>query len=78
MNREDLMRLRAVDISARMRNELMTIYERNNIPDLNGFQLNYQTLCNDLEGLSNEIYDLMSHPRKYKAMLKLFCYIQNM
>lgn len=78
MNREELIRLRAVDVSARIKNEVMTIYERNNIPGLDGFQLNYQTLCNDLEGLSNEIYELMKHPRKYKAMLKMFCYIQNM
>ena len=34
MNKEDLQRIAAVDAKQRIKNQIMTIYERNNIPNL--------------------------------------------
>ena len=78
MNKEDLQRIAAVDAKQSIKNQIMTIYERNNIPNLNGFKLTWDEICKDTEGLEDEIMELMKHPRKYKAMLKVIRYFNNM
>ena len=78
MNKEDLQRIAAVDAKQSIKNQIMTIYERNSIPNLNGFKLTWDEICKDTEGLENEIMELMKHPRKYKAMLKVIRYFNNM
>ena len=78
MNKEDLQRIAAVDAKQSIKNQIMTIYERNNIPNLNGFKLTWDEICKDTEGLEDEIMELMKHPRKYKAMLKIIRYFNNM
>lgn len=78
MNKEDLQRIVAVDAKQSIKNQIMTVYERNNIPNLNGFKLTWDEICKDTEGLEYEIMELMKHPRKYKAMLKVIRYFNNM
>ena len=78
MNKEDLQRIAVVDAKQSIKNQIMTIYERNNIPNLNGFKLTWDEICKDTEGLEDEIMELMKHPRKYKSMLKVIRYFNNM
>lgn len=78
MRDEDLKRMAAVDIKQSIKNQIITTYERNNIPGLNGFKLTWEDLCKETEGLEDEIEEIMRHPRKYKAMLKVFAYFRNM
>ena len=78
MNKEDLQRIAAVDAKQSIKNQIMTVYERNNIPNLNGFKLTWDEICKDTEGLEDEIMELMKHPRKYKAVLKVIRYFNNM
>lgn len=78
MNKEDLKRMAAVETKQKIKNQIITVYERNDISGLNGFKLTWQELCDDTEGLEDEIMDIMNHPRKYKAMLKMLRYFANM
>lgn len=78
MQKEDLQRMVATEMKQSIKNQIITVYDRNNIPGMNGFKLTWQELCNDTEGLENEILEIMKHPRKYKAMLKVLRYFANM
>ena len=74
MRDEDLKRVAAVDTKQSIKNQIITTYERSNLPGLNGFKLTWEDLCKETEGLEDEIEEIMRHPRKYKAMLKVFAY----
>lgn len=77
MRDEDLKRMTAVDTKQSIKNQIITAYERNDIPGLNGFKLTWEDLCKETDGLEGEIEEIMRHPRKYKAMLKVFAYFRN-
>ena len=78
MRKEDLQRMAASETKQSIKNQIITVYDRNEIPGPNGFKLTWEELCKDTEGLEEEIYEIMQHPRKYKAMLKVFAYFNNM
>ena len=78
MRDEDLKRVAAVDTKQSIKNQIITTYERSNLPGLNGFKLTWEDLCKETEGLEDEIEEIMRHPRKYKAMLKVFAYFRMM
>lgn len=78
MKMEQLMEISAGDISQSIKNQIITVYERENIPGLNGFALTWEELCKDTEKLDWEILDIMTHPRKYAALLKVFAYFHGM
>mgnify|MGYP006878144878 CR=1 FL=1 len=78
MRRDRLMKISASNTSQSIKNQIITIYERENIPGLNGFALTWEELCKDTEELDLEILDIMTHPRKYAALLKVFAYFQGM
>lgn len=78
MNKESLRRMVASETKQSIKNQIITVYDRNEILGLNGFKLTWQELCDDTEGLEEEIFEIMKHPRKYKAMLKVFRYFANM
>lgn len=78
MRDEDLMRMAVTDTKQSIKNQIITTYERNNIPGLNGFKLTWKELCKETDGLEDEILEIMNHPRKYKAMQKVFVYFRNM
>ena len=78
MRKEQFMKLSVEDIGQSIKNQIITVYEKENIPGPNGFLLTWGELCKDTEGLDWEILDVMTHPRKYKALLKVFAYFQGM
>lgn len=51
MKMEQLMEISAGDISQSIKNQIITVYERENIPGLNGFALTWEELCKDTEEL---------------------------
>lgn len=77
MNNEDLKKIAATDVKQAIKNQIITTYDRENIPGLNGFKLTWEELCKDTEGLEEEILEIMNHPRKYKAMHNVIAYIRN-
>lgn len=77
MKKEYLMRIRAAEIKQELKNKIITEYERNDIPGLNGFKLTWEELSRDTELLEEEILEIMRHPKKYKKLNTLFAYIIN-
>ena len=78
MGKENLQKNVAINIVKNIRKQIMETYEKNDIPNLNGFKLTYEELIRDTDGLEKEIVEIMNHPRKYKALLNVFTYFGNM
>ena len=78
MEKENLQRNAAINITKNIRKQIMETYEKNDIPNLYGFRLTHEELIRDTDGLEKEIIEIMNHPRKHKALLNAFTYFGNM
>ncbi len=75
---QKLLEQAAIDTGKMIRREIFETYSNEELRGLNGFFLTNSELDIDTVGLEKEIEDIMKHPRKYKAMIKVFAYFKNM
>lgn len=67
----------AKDAADALRNLTAEEYKRQNKPGLNGFAFSKSSMETDVAGLEAEIEDIMSHPRKYRAVIMILAYLKN-
>lgn len=67
----------AKDAADALRNLTAEEYKRQNKPGLNGFAFSKDSMETDVAGLEAEIEDIMSHPRKYRALITMLAHLKN-
>lgn len=67
----------AKDAADALRNLTAEEYKRQNKLGLNGFAFSKDSMETDVAGLEAEIEDIMSHPRKYRALITMLAYLKN-
>lgn len=67
----------AKDAADALRSLTVEEYKRQNKPGLNGFAFSKDSMETDVAGLEAEIEDIMSHPRKYRALITMLAYLKN-
>lgn len=67
----------AKDAADALRNLTAEEYKRQNKPGFNGFAFSKDSMETDVAGLEAEIEDIMSHPRKYRALITMLAYLKN-
>lgn len=72
-----LRRKGAKDAADALRSLTAEEYKRQNKPGLNGFAFSKDNMETDVAGLEAEIEDIMSHPRKYRALITMLAYLKN-
>lgn len=69
MNKEDLIRVRAVDIASQICNRIKTNNDNNNKPFIPGWS-NWEDITKHKTELIENIMELYKHPRKNKVLLE--------
>ena len=78
MNGRNILREKgAKDAADALRSLTVEEYKRQNKPGLNGFAFSKDSMETDVADLEAEIEDIMSHPRKYRALNTMLAYLKN-
>lgn len=72
-----LRRKGAKDAADALRSLTAEEYKRQNKPGLNEFAFSKDSMETDVACLEAEIEDIMSHPRKYRALITMLAYLKN-